>query len=217
MARQKKLSDAEKKLKKKEYDRKRREKMKNNTESLEKLREKERIKYLKKKEKGQVKPVFHMNARELRQKRKQWKENSKVYRNKKAIAHQNLQRIIDDTPPPSPVSVVQQIREDVAARNRRQMRRRRAILYAKIANLEKKLKNAVKLSEKYKKRYLRMKTKKTDPESPGTKVDAFLKNVNVPESVKKKLLFGEALTRDLETSYKDLGKKHEKRKNITKC
>lgn len=212
MAQQKKLSDAEKKLKKKEYDRKRREKMKNNTESLEKLREKERLKYLKKKEKGQVKPVIHMNARELRQKRKQWKENSKVYRNKKAIAHQNLQRIIDDTPPPSPVSVVQQIREDVAARNRRQMRRRRAILYAKIANLEKKLKNAVKLSEKYKKRYLRMKTKKTDPESPGSKVDALLKNVNVPESVKKKLLFGEALTRDLETSYKDLGKKHEKKK-----
>ncbi|CAH0554935.1 unnamed protein product [Brassicogethes aeneus] len=153
-----------------------------------------------------------MNARELRQKRKQWKENSKVYRNKKAIAHQNFQRIIDVTPPPSPVSVVQQIREDVAARNRRQMRRRRAILYAKIANLEKKLKNAVKLSEKYKKRYLRIKTKKTDPESPGTKVDALLKNVNVPESVKKKLLFGEALTRDLETSYKDLGKKHEKKK-----
>lgn len=30
--------------------------------------------------------------------------------------------------------------------------------------------------------------------------------------MKKKLLFGEALTRDLETSYKDLGKKHEKKK-----
>lgn len=160
MARPKKLSDAEKKLKKKEYDRKRREKMKNNTESLEKLRKKERLKYLKKKEKGQVKSVIKMNARDLRQKRKQWKENSKVYRNKKSIAHQNLQRILNDTPPPRPVSVVQQIREDVAARNRRQMRRRRAILYAKIVNLEKKMKNAVRLSEKYKKRYLRLKTKK---------------------------------------------------------
>lgn len=39
MARHKKLSDAEKKIKKKEYDRKRRENMKNNTESSEKLRE----------------------------------------------------------------------------------------------------------------------------------------------------------------------------------
>ncbi|CAF4940591.1 unnamed protein product [Pieris macdunnoughi] len=100
------------------------------------LREKERLKYLKKKEKGQVKSAIHMNARELRQKRKQLKENSKVYRNKKAIAHQNLQRILDYTPPSSPVSV-QQLRENLAARNRRQMRRRRAVLYAKIAYLEK--------------------------------------------------------------------------------
>ncbi|CAB3221328.1 unnamed protein product [Arctia plantaginis] len=118
-----------------------------------------------------------MNAREHRQKRKQWKENSKVYRNKKAIAHRNLQRILDDTPPLSPISVVQQIREDVAARNRRQMRKRRAILYAKIVTLEKRMKNAVKLSKKYKKRYLRVKTQKTDPEAPATKVNALLKNV----------------------------------------
>ncbi|XP_045489803.1 trichohyalin-like [Pieris rapae] len=211
MARQKKLSDLEKKLKKKEYDRKRREKVKNNTESLEKLREKERLKYIKKKEKGQVKSVVAMNARELRQKRKQWKKNSKVYRDKKDIARKDLQRVLDDTPPQSP-SVLQQSREDIAARNRRQMRRRRAILYARIVNLEKRVKNAVKLSEKYKKRYLRLKTKNTDPESPTTKVNTFLKNVQVPDLVKKKLLFGEALSKDLKTSYDDLGKKHENKK-----
>lgn len=48
--------------------------MKNNAESLEKLREKERLKYRKKKENGQVKFVIAMNARERRQKRKQWKK-----------------------------------------------------------------------------------------------------------------------------------------------
>ncbi|CAF4845706.1 unnamed protein product [Pieris macdunnoughi] len=185
--------------------------MKNNTESLEKLQEKERLKYLKKKEKGQVKSAIHMNARELRQKRKQWKENSKVYRNKKALAHQNLQRILDYTPPSSPVSV-QQLRENLAARNRRQMRRRRAVLYAKIAYLEKRLKNVVKLGEKYKKRCMRLREKRYDPESPASKVNVLLRNVNVPKSVKKKLLFGEALTKDLQTSYEDLGKKHEKKK-----
>lgn len=169
---------------------------------MEKLREKERLKYLKKKEKGQVKPVIHMNARELRQKRKQWKENSKVYRNKKAIAHKNLQRLLDDTPPQSPASILQQSREDVAARNRRRMRRQQfIILYMRIAKLEKKVKNAVKLTEKYKKRYLRLK-KKTDPDSPATKVNSLLKDVNVPESVKKKLIFGEALTRGLKTKEK---------------
>ncbi|KAL3274791.1 hypothetical protein HHI36_019575 [Cryptolaemus montrouzieri] len=51
MSRSGKLTAAEAKLKKKDYDRKRREKLKNSPKSLEKLREKERLKYLKKKEK----------------------------------------------------------------------------------------------------------------------------------------------------------------------
>lgn len=48
MAKRKKLSDAEAKLKKKEYDKRRREKMKSCPASLRKLREEERLKYLKK-------------------------------------------------------------------------------------------------------------------------------------------------------------------------
>ncbi|KAL3270130.1 hypothetical protein HHI36_009188 [Cryptolaemus montrouzieri] len=71
MSRSGKLTAAEAKLKKKDYDRKRREKLKNSPKSLEKLRKKERLKYLKKKEKGQVKSVSAMNSREKKQKRKQ--------------------------------------------------------------------------------------------------------------------------------------------------
>ncbi|KAG5873828.1 hypothetical protein JTB14_025824 [Gonioctena quinquepunctata] len=55
MSRSRKSTAAEAKLKEKVYDRKRREKLENCPETLEKLREKERLKYLKKKEKGQVK------------------------------------------------------------------------------------------------------------------------------------------------------------------
>lgn len=157
-----------------------------------------------------------MSAREVRQKRKQWKRNSKVYREKKAIVHKNLQRILDETPPQSPAPSLQQRTESLAARNRRRMRRRRAILHAKMVNLEKKVKNAVKLSEKYKKRYLRLKAKNADPESPETKVSLLLKNVQVPDIVKKKLIFGEVLSRDLKTSYDDLGKKHEEKKKYYK-
>lgn len=79
MSRSKKLTAAEAKLKKKEYDRKRREKFKNCPESLEKLKEKERLKYLKKKEKGQAKSVSAMSSRERRHKRKQWRLNSLKY------------------------------------------------------------------------------------------------------------------------------------------
>lgn len=52
MSRKKKISKEEAKIKKQEYDRKRREKMKADPVKLETLREKERIKYLKKKKKA---------------------------------------------------------------------------------------------------------------------------------------------------------------------
>ncbi|KAG5868315.1 hypothetical protein JTB14_000264 [Gonioctena quinquepunctata] len=61
MSRSRKSTAAEAKLKEKEYDRKRREKLKNCPETLEKLREKERLKYLKKKEKCQVKSAPEYN------------------------------------------------------------------------------------------------------------------------------------------------------------
>ncbi|CAD6234987.1 GSCOCG00012398001-RA-CDS [Cotesia congregata] len=85
MSRSRKSTAAEAKLKKKEYDRKRREKLKNCPESLEKLREKERLKYLNKKEKGQVKSVSAMSSRERRQKQKLWRLNSSKYRETKKL------------------------------------------------------------------------------------------------------------------------------------
>ncbi|CAH0723938.1 unnamed protein product, partial [Brenthis ino] len=52
------------KLKKKEYNRKRREKIKSDSKSLEKQRALERLKYLKKKEKGQIKPISMLSSKE---------------------------------------------------------------------------------------------------------------------------------------------------------
>ncbi|KAG5875526.1 hypothetical protein JTB14_021356 [Gonioctena quinquepunctata] len=76
MSRSRKSTAAEAKLKKKEYDRKRREKLKNCPETLEKLREKGRLKYLKEKEKGQVKS--DTPAVSSRRKRKEVKVGSNV-------------------------------------------------------------------------------------------------------------------------------------------
>ncbi|GBP97916.1 hypothetical protein EVAR_91954_1 [Eumeta japonica] len=90
-------------MKKKEYDRKRREKLKSCPDSLEKLREKERVKYLNKKKKGQVKSVSAMSSRERRQKRKPWRLNSFKYREKDRKVRKNLARLMDETPPVSPV------------------------------------------------------------------------------------------------------------------
>ncbi|KAF8789422.1 hypothetical protein HNY73_007360 [Argiope bruennichi] len=70
-----------------------------NPESCLILKEKERIKYLRKKEKGQVKTVSEMTNRNLRIKRKQWKNNSRNYRLKKQAATESIEN--DANEPPS--------------------------------------------------------------------------------------------------------------------
>ncbi|CAH2009747.1 unnamed protein product [Acanthoscelides obtectus] len=92
-------------------------------------------------------------------------------------------RILEETPPPSPALSLQHRAENLSALNRRRMRKRHGILYAKIKSLENKVRNAVKLSEKYNKRYLRLKTKNTDPNSPATKMSSLLNNIQVPDVV----------------------------------
>ncbi|XP_068617399.1 calponin homology domain-containing protein DDB_G0272472-like [Battus philenor] len=182
MARGKKLSDAEAKLKKKEYDRKRREKMKSNPEVLAKLREKERISYLKKKQKGQIKSVTAMSSRERRLKRKNWKKNSQSYRHRKAQVRKNLTSLLNKVSPSSsrlaadPVLQNNNKRESmIAVLRRKQLRKRRAIQYAKIAKLQKELKEQIRQKEKYKKRSQRRNKKVLS--SPEAKVSALLKNV----------------------------------------
>lgn len=62
-----KVNKNEAKLRKQEYDRKRRENMTKNPGKFEEMRIKERFKYLKKKENGPVKSVTKMTAREQRE------------------------------------------------------------------------------------------------------------------------------------------------------
>lgn len=92
MARNKKLISAEAKFKKKEYDRKRRKKMKEDPKSLQKPREKERLKYIKK---GTSKKYFYHVFKRKEDKEKNNKKYSQTYRDKKAQVRKNLARILD--------------------------------------------------------------------------------------------------------------------------
>lgn len=69
--------------KKREAERKRYAKIKNDPQKREELREKERLKYLKKKEKGTRKLVENMTPREHRDAKKKWKQHCTKYRSKK--------------------------------------------------------------------------------------------------------------------------------------
>lgn len=83
--RKKKLSKEEILQRKREAERKRYERIKNDPQKREELREKERLKYLKKKEKGTRKLVENMTSREHREAKKKWRKHCKKYRNKKKV------------------------------------------------------------------------------------------------------------------------------------
>lgn len=68
--------------KKREYQRKRREAIKRDPLKLEQLREKERLKYLKRKERKQVKLVSEMTFEEHDIKKNQWKAYARKYRDR---------------------------------------------------------------------------------------------------------------------------------------
>lgn len=183
---------------------------------MEKLREKERLKYLNKKKKGQVKSVSAMNSQERRQKRKQCRLNSLKYREKNHNVRKNLARLMNETPPVSPVpsaepsSHVNAVKNDtVALRRRRQLRNRRGILYGRIAKLRQNLKEEVKKSERYRKRYTRL-NNRIKLSSHERRAKNLIKNTKLSETIKKKLIFSEIVTKQLAQSYAKLKTQRDK-------
>lgn len=79
------MSKEEIALKKSAAAKSRLEKIKSDPILLAEYKEKERQKYLKKKEKGQRKSIQDMTPREQRKIRKKWKKYSTDYRKKKTI------------------------------------------------------------------------------------------------------------------------------------
>lgn len=96
---EKKLSREEILERKREAERKRYERMKNDPEKRETLREKERLKYQKKKEKGIKKLVKDMTPREHREAKKKWKVYAAKHRNKtKALRNVTNAFLRENTP-----------------------------------------------------------------------------------------------------------------------
>lgn len=150
------LSKEEKAKKKSEQAKKRLEKIKNDPVLLAEYKEKERLKYLRKKEKGQRKCVKDMTPREHRKVKKNWITYSAAYRqNKKVVKHAD-QYIDENTPPtsdgenglqvPQQRNLEQQV-DDInvpcIADGRQAEAKRRSILQRKIRNKQLRKKNQV--------------------------------------------------------------------------
>lgn len=158
-----------------------------------------------------------MTEREKRKQRKIWREASKKYRETKKA----MSSIINNTLPNSD-------NESAAARHsvrrtvgRKIVRKDRAKVYRKIKQQEKTIAN---IKRKYGtlKKILRRKEKREqenvqEPMTPNSKVDALIKNIDVPPEVRKNLLFNEVLTAQLEEKACTLRKNSKERKIFQKC
>lgn len=218
------MSQEEKLKRKRECEKRRREKIKNDNVKHQALKDKKHEIYLRAKETGKVKLVNDMTEREKRLKRKQWNKNTKTRRQRIKAAVEASRFCENHTPPQSPLSLNgHQQQANVESlqkkRGRKQVKRNRSSAYRKIKLLEKKNSSMKKKYEKYKKKYLRLVEKRNkelkNELTPNTKVKNILKGVIVDGTVRKRLVFAEALSQDLKSTFKTL-KGHKERQIFSK-
>ncbi|XP_045775471.1 uncharacterized protein LOC123874272 [Maniola jurtina] len=211
------------------------EQLKKDPAKYAKQKEKERLRYLKRKEKKKIKTIQDMTPRQQRVQRKKWRENSKKRTERVKRSKQIEQMLLDNTPPTSdleddrpkqkecdPLEGPSSIAQNEQERNisctdcvkwKRKLRRIRYIYTKKIGSLKNKLEQ-----EKLKKNKIHSKlnkllenNKKSQKEnlSTGKKAEALINSVNESKKkeVKRRLIFGDVLTRQLKQGYEALNKK----------
>ncbi|CAH1998001.1 unnamed protein product [Acanthoscelides obtectus] len=184
------------------------EKIKSDPVLLAEYKEKERVKYLRKKEKGQRKSIQDMTPREQRNIRKQWKKYSTNYRKKKTIRKDCENYVVQNTPPTSEnesseenVDPEPQINNNNNENSRQVEAKRRSRYQRKIRNKVLQEKCAIiddlkkKLNTQQKK-YNRLKQKIEKSKkllTPKSKIEQMAEDPNQSRELVKKALFGEVL------------------------
>ena len=172
-----------------------RQRKKENAEEYETYLRKERARYHKRKEKGEIKMVSDMTEREKRHKRKFWRQHKQKERNQKKNRHL-------DTPPPTPPTGPFPVRLQTSS-SRQRMRRDRAKAYREIDRLKQQVIQQKKMIERYKKRLYRKSQKLKDANSPKTKTKQLLKGQKVNEHVRKTLLFHNVFLQGIKEKYQN--------------
>lgn len=127
--RKKKLTREEILQRKRDAERKRYERNKNDPQKREELREKERIKYLKKKEKGTRKLVKNMTSREHREAKKKWKEHCTKYRSKRKVLRNVTNTFVRENTPDSETNPTQPPTPQISESIRTQKNREKMLRY----------------------------------------------------------------------------------------
>lgn len=207
MAPRKKLTREKILLKKREAERLRYQKIKNDPVKYELQKQKEKEKYIKKKEKGIIKTVEQMTLREHRKAKKIWKKKARERRQRLS-----LQNISNVPATPSTSDVDNQISQSnsrksiIAKVKSNRARRQRYLINKKKDEDIKKLKTKL---ARYKKRLQRL--RKPQKLTPNSKVEQVMNSPSARDTVKKNLLLAEVLTQQLRENYSTLPNEKEKK------
>lgn len=210
--------------KKREAEKARLARIKSNPIKLAEYKEKQRLQYLKKKEKGQRKNVKEMTPREQRMTRQKWKKYSSDYRHKKQLLKQTTHNFMQQNTPPNTddelgsVEIRPIINEDQRAKEAK----KRSEKQRKYRNKELKRMQAVvsKLKTKLnsqRQKYKRVKKKlkkvvKSAEKTPKTRIEEMSKDVAKKKELVKKALFGEVIKNQLEENYTKIKNHSDKKK-----
>lgn len=195
-----------------ERNRKYRENM--TEEKKEMQRAKDRERYWIKKQCGQIKSIAECTKKEIKQQRKKWTQQKRIQRLRKKY----VTTIVCLTPPGSIDGDLNETPRSLQRqRGRKQIRRDRATCYRDLHLAHKKIQDLKRQNERYRKQAQRAKQKFTNrtqasnkTPSPTTKVKRLLAERVVPEDVKQKLVFHEALMSEMRHTKKALKDDKEK-------
>lgn len=211
---------------KREAEKARLAKIKSDPIKLAEYKEKQRLQYLKKKEKGQRKNIEQMTPREQRTTRKKWKEYSLKYRQKTHQLKETTNRFIRENTPITTDDEMQPIEEnrpvfqedrrvkEAKKRSERQRKSRNKQL-KKMAAVVSKLKTKLNTQRQ---KYKRVKKKlkkvvKSIEKTPKTRIEEMSEDITQKKELVKKALFGEVIKIQLEENYTKI-RSHEEKSNF---
>ena len=170
-----------------------RQRLKENEHDYTRYLQKERERYNKRKENGDIKLIASMSEREKRSTRRSWRTRKQKSRQKNQTDNTGTY-----TPPPTPTGPFP-IR--IVHPSRQRQRRDRARAYRAIEKLKQKLKKQETLLQRYKKRFYRQKQRQKDINSPRTKTNIILKGQKVNSQTRRSLLFHQVLLNGFRDKY----------------
>ncbi|KAF5278151.1 hypothetical protein FQA39_LY05996 [Lamprigera yunnana] len=196
--------------KKREAEKARLPRIKSDPIKLAEYKEKQKLRYLRKKEKGQRKNVKEMTSREQRITRKNWKNYSSNYRRKKQLLKQTTNNFIrQNTPTPTDDEIQPIIREENRPVINEDQRPKQA--KKRISKLKTKL-NTQRQKYKRVKKQLK-KVAKSIEKTPKTRIEDMNEDITKKKELVKKALFGQVIKIQLEENYTKQ-KTHEEREKF---